>query len=87
MLVDAERQGRDFPEGKEPAAIAAITASELLHGLRRARTSGQRARREAFITSLFEHMPIVSFDLTVARIHARLWAETQAAGTPIGTHD
>lgn len=87
VLVDAERQGKELPKDDEPAAIAAITASELLHGLYRARTSVQRVRREAFITSLFECLPVVSFDLPVARVHARLWAELLAAGTPIGTHD
>lgn len=70
----------------EEAAIAAITASELLHGVHRASVE-HRARREAFVESILAVIPIVDFDLLAARAHARLWAELASAGSDVGPHD
>jgi tRNA(fMet)-specific endonuclease VapC len=70
----------------EEVGIAAITASELLHGVHRA-TPGHRARREAFVEAVLAGFPPVSFDLLAARAHARLWATLAAAGLDIGAHD
>jgi predicted nucleic acid-binding protein len=83
--LDLERVLREQPD--EPIALAAITASELLHGLHRTATPAQRRRRESFVESLLSELPVVSFDLVTARIHASLWAELAAKGTPIGAHD
>lgn len=70
----------------DEVAIAAITASELLHGVHRA-TEGHRARREAFVAAVLEAFPVISFDLLVARVHARLWADLASSGADIGAHD
>jgi predicted nucleic acid-binding protein len=32
-------------------------------------------------------MPVLPFDLVVARIHAGLWAQLAAKGTAVGVHD
>lgn len=77
----AERLGPD-----EEAAIAAITASELRHGVHRA-SEQHRARREAFVETIFSVVPVLAFDLLSARVHARLWADLMAAGTNVGPHD
>ena len=66
-------------------ALAAVTASELLHGVHRASTTVQRRRREAFVEQVLSHIETVPFDLVVARIHARLAAELYK--TPVGAHD
>lgn len=50
----------------EEAAIAAITASELLHGVHRANAK-HRARREAFVESVLAAIPVLDFDLLAAR--------------------
>lgn len=71
----------------EEAALASITASELLVGVHRADTPARRLRREAFVEALLAALPIVSFDLDIARVHARLAAQLAAAGQPIGVHD
>jgi tRNA(fMet)-specific endonuclease VapC len=71
----------------EPVALAAITASELLHGVHRAQTPEQRTLREAFVEQVLAALPVVLFDLVVARIHARLWAELAAQGITVGAHD
>jgi tRNA(fMet)-specific endonuclease VapC len=83
--IDFERVLREY--GDEPAAIAAITASELLHGIHRAGEASQRSRREAFVERVLVDFPLIPFDLVVARVHARLAAELAAKGSPIGAHD
>jgi tRNA(fMet)-specific endonuclease VapC len=67
-------------------AIAAITASELLHGVHRA-TDSHRARREAFVAAVLDAFPVLPFDLLAARVHARLWAGLASSGADIGAHD
>ncbi len=92
VFIASERGKLDFEAiirqcGDEPVAIAAITASELLHGVHRAIDSTQRARREAFVERVLADLPLIPFDLVVARVHARLWAELAARGSLIGMHD
>jgi tRNA(fMet)-specific endonuclease VapC len=70
----------------DEVAIAAITASELLHGVHRA-TEEHRARREAFVSAVLDAFPVLSFDPLVARVHARLWAGLASSGTDVGAHD
>jgi tRNA(fMet)-specific endonuclease VapC len=73
--------------GDEPIAIAAVTASELLHGVHRAVEPSQRSRREAFVERLLEALPVLPFDLVVARAHARLSAQLAMTGVTVGSHD
>lgn len=70
----------------EDVGIAAITASELLHGVHRA-TPEHRTRREAFVEAVLIAFPPVAFDLLAARAHARIWAELATAGIDVGAHD
>jgi len=92
ILVAAERRTLDLDEAmsayaEDPVGIAAITASELLHGVHRAATAVQRQRREAFVERLLAVLPIFPFDLVTARIHASLWASLAAKGANVGPHD
>ena len=73
--------------GEEPVAIAAITASELLHGCHRAGDAGVRARRAAFVEAVLDAIPVLPFGLAEARRHAELWAELARTGAMIGPHD
>lgn len=77
---------RDADED-EPIAIAAITASELLHGVHRLTTAVARTRAERFVEQLLDSIPVVAFDLDVARVHARLDAELSARGASVGDAD
>ena len=92
VLVAAERGRIDF-EGalgahtEDPVGIAAITASELLHGVHRAATIAQRLRREAFVERLLAVLPVFPFDLEIARVHAALWADLASKGSTVGSHD
>ena len=72
--------------GDEPIAIAAITASELLHGVLRGGDAGVRARRAAFAEAVVDLVPVLPFGVPEARCHAQLWAELLAAGAVIGPH-
>jgi tRNA(fMet)-specific endonuclease VapC len=72
---------------EEDVGISAITASELLHGVHRAKTAEQRARREAFVTTTLSTVPVLPFDLDTARVHARIWADLASSGNAPGSHD
>src|SRR5216684_6380223 len=79
VLIAAERGQLDLDNisaryAEEDIAISAVTASELLHGVHRARTAAQRHRRQAFVEGLMAQLPVIAFDLTVARVHASLWS-------------
>ena len=92
VLITLERQRRPLSDlaaaaFNEPMALAAITASELLVGVFRSHTPQRRARREAFVEAVLESVPIMPFDLNVARVHARIWAVLVAAGQTIGSND
>jgi tRNA(fMet)-specific endonuclease VapC len=92
ILIDAERGSLDLEQllakaGDTELAISSVTASELLHGIYRASKKTQRARREVYVERLLEVWPVLPFDLTAARLHARLWAELAAKGISIGAHD
>jgi len=73
--------------GGESVGIAALTASELLHGCHRAADPGMRARRFAFVESLLERVPVYDFGLVEARRHADLWAALARDGALISAHD
>ena len=92
VLVAAERHADHFDAfldslRDEAVSIAAITASELLHGCHRAASAGVRARRAAFVEGVLTLIPVLPFGLREARRHAELWAELAKAGTMIGPHD
>ena len=46
-----------------------------------------RPGRQAFVDAIVRAVPIVGYDIGVARVHARLLAEVRRAGQPRGAHD
>lgn len=76
-------------EGREGEkfGISAVTVSELLHGVYRADSEKRRLKREAFVEKIIETFPIYVFDLSAARIYARVWATLAKKGINIGAHD
>jgi tRNA(fMet)-specific endonuclease VapC len=90
LLVAGERAGDlgalEERLGEEDRAISVITASELLHGVHRAR-GALRARRRAFVEHLLAGLEPVPITTPVARVHAELWADLAARGGVIGAHD
>jgi tRNA(fMet)-specific endonuclease VapC len=102
VFIDLERAVRGLAPGEawtevserlidqvgpdEEVGMAAITASELLHGVHRA-TPEYRARREAFVEAILGAFPPLPFGLLAARVHARIWADLAGAGQNVGAHD
>ena len=92
VLIDFER-GRVNLEGKvqgredEGFFISVVTASELLHGVHRARDPGTRARRSAYVEGVLGSLPLLPIEMATARLHAQLRADLAAQGRPIGAHD
>lgn len=76
---------RQFP-GSQPV-IAAVTASELLHGVERAVDAGRKARRQQHVERILASVFVQSFELTQARCHARIWSDLESRGMMIGAHD
>lgn len=93
VLIAVERGRLDVEEAfaapdrrDEPVAIAAITASELLHGVHRL-AGVRRVRAQGWVDRWLDALPAVPFDLEVAAVHAVIGAELRRNGTPIGAHD
>jgi tRNA(fMet)-specific endonuclease VapC len=83
-VFDLSKWIGDYPQ--EKFAVAAITIAELWHGVERA-TGRRRETREAFLQTVVSGLIIFPYSQTTARIHARLWAALQSAGTMIGMYD
>lgn len=92
VLVAAERGRLDLPtllrnRPHDRYHISVITVSELLHGLHRANDEIVRTRRQNFIDQILRDYPVLDITLSVAQVHAPLWANLQASGQIIGPHD
>lgn len=92
ILVADERRRFDLTgffqaHAQETFSIAAITASELLHGVERANTPERKLKRQSYVEAVLQKLSAIDFDLRIARHHARLWAELEIAGKIIGPHD
>jgi tRNA(fMet)-specific endonuclease VapC len=66
--------------------VSAVTVAELWHGVERAK-GRQRTKRERYLRTVFNVLPIVPYTERTAYEHARLWAELQTAGTMLGYYD
>jgi len=92
VLIEHERGRVDLTRHLEGRAeeeffLSVVTASELLHGVHRARDTAVGARRSAFVEAILARFPLLPVDLETARTHARLWADLLNVGTPVGPHD
>jgi tRNA(fMet)-specific endonuclease VapC len=92
VLIAAERgrlnlAGLFAAHPAEEFHLAAITASELLHGCLRAPDATIRMRRSRFVEDTLRVFAVLPFGLPEAREHARIWAELEARGQRIGERD
>lgn len=92
ILIDLERErrrpgelGSMFPN--DELAIAAITIAEVLVAAFRADSPQRRRMREEFADRLSQELPVIPFDVPVARQYAAIWAQLAMAGQLIGVHD
>lgn len=89
FLIDAERSGGELDAAigdDDDVAVAAITIAELLVGVELA-TQRHKAQRLAFATAISDGIPVLAYDLSVAREHAALLVEVRQQGRPRGAHD
>lgn len=92
VIINSERDKSDLiarisKSNSDSFYISVISASELLFGIHRAQTPETKNRRKAFVEEVLLKFPILPNDLTVARMHAEIWAELTIKGKPIGAHD
>jgi tRNA(fMet)-specific endonuclease VapC len=89
VLIDAERDDEALDRligDRDDLAIAAVTAAELLVGVELA-DKRRRKSRERYAADVLVTIPIESYDLHVARAHARLLAHVRHSGSMRGAHD
>lgn len=89
FLIGTERDSGDLNaviSDEDDVAIAAITVAELLVGVELASQS-HRERRELFLEDVVTSLPVIPYDLSIAREHAALLAAVRRAGRPRGAHD
>jgi predicted nucleic acid-binding protein len=87
--LDLEARLESDPDAadEEEVAMAAISASELLHGVHRLKAGVRRARVETLVEGLLARIPVMPFDLRCARAHAIMSADLRARGQAVGAHD
>lgn len=71
----------------ERFGISVVTVAELLHGVERADSETRRLKRLAFVEKVIEQFPVYPFDISAARIYARIWASLVQKGFTVGSHD
>lgn len=91
VLIAVERGVLDLEtaagDSDEPVALAAVTAHELLRGVARLQAGVRRARSERWLETLFASVPVIEYDLEIARVHAALWTELAAKGVTLWPYD
>ena len=70
----------------DAVAIAAISASELLHGVQQLE-GVRRVRAERFTRHWLSALPVIPAGPGVAHVYATLAAELAVTGTRMGAHD
>ena len=55
--------------------MAAITVSELLAGVHKAKSTEIRVVRSSFVEKIIANIPVISFDEKVARIYSELYVD------------
>ena len=73
--------------GKTTAALSAVTAVELTHGIYRAKTDTDRERRETFVEELYQAVAVHPLTLEVARLAGRILGEQMGQGVSIAFPD
>jgi predicted nucleic acid-binding protein len=88
VIIAFERGRLDIDAllGADDAAIASITAMELLVGVERA-DEAHRRRRVLPVEAVPASVPIVDYILAVARIHARLAVQAMSFREPRSAYD
>lgn len=88
VLIAFERGRLDVDTvlGLDDAAIAAITAMELLGGVERA-DAAHRQARAVRVEAILSSLPVEPYNVGIARVHARLAVAAMAIGQPRSAND
>ncbi|GAB2861210.1 hypothetical protein GCM10022221_71230 [Actinocorallia aurea] len=89
VLIASERGTASVDEvigDTDDVAISAITVAELLVGVELA-DAARRPVRQAFVDEVLALIPVEEYTADVARVHARLLAETRRQGRRRGAYD
>ena len=86
IAIERGRLDVDTVLGLDDAAIAAITAMELLVGVERADTAHRQARAVR-VEAILSGLPVEPYDVGIARVHARLTVAAMAKGRPRSAND
>ena len=73
--------------GTTLAALSAVTAVEMTHGIYRAKTDAQRLLRQHFAEELYQAVAVHPLTLEVARLAGRIHAEQMGRGIGIDFPD
>lgn len=89
FLIDAVRSDTSLDEvinDDDDVAVAAITMAELQVGgeLSKGKT---RHSRQTLVDDIVASLPIIDYDLVVARTHSQLLMAVRRQGRPRGAHD
>lgn len=71
----------------QDVGLPAVVVAEFLRGVLTDPDPAQAEKQDAFLNGLLRLVPVVDYDLKVARAHAALLAHTQRRGEPRGVHD
>jgi tRNA(fMet)-specific endonuclease VapC len=86
IAIERGKLDVDVALGMDDAAIAAITAMELLVGVERAGEAHRQARA-IHVEAILSSLPVEPYNVGVARVHARLAVEAMAKGRPRSAND
>ena len=86
IAIERGRLDVDAVLGIDDAAIAAITATELLAGVERA-DEAHRQARAVRVEAILSSLPVEPYNVAIARVHARLAVEATAKGRTRSAND
>ena len=86
IAIERGKLDVDAVLGRDDAAIASVTAVELLVGVERA-DKAHRQARSVRVEAVLASLPIEDYTLAVARIHARLTVQAMSTGKPRSAYD
>jgi tRNA(fMet)-specific endonuclease VapC len=86
IAIERGKLDVDATLGADDAAIASVTAMELLVGVERADEAHKQAR-SVRVEAVLASLPIEDYTIAVARIHARLVVQALSAGKQRSAYD
>ena len=96
VLIAGERHGHSIRQvlyhvqashGETEAALSAVTVVELTHGIYRAKTEADRARRRAFAEEVYRDMIVHPVSVEIAQLAGQIEGEQMAQGVSIAFQD